>query len=160
MKTTKYLSIFALLAIIYGFGGKDDKTIQDACNRVESTEKCKKELNPFRYSAMKTTPITFKSYEQSIETAIPLFYDTKFRFVFNLDGLPQDITVEIYDKAIADPERKLVFESKGQKMFSFEPSGDQFQKLYINYLIPSLATETPNTTVKGCVVLVTGYQNV
>lgn len=139
---------------------KGSTNITDACNREEAAEKSKAELPPYRYGSLKTTNITFKPYDQVKEIAIPLFYDTGYRLVFNLEGLPQDVKVEIYDKAVQAPGKNMLFESGSQKQFVFEPTDKNLDKVYVVYKIPATKNTDSSVIEKGCIVLVTGFENV
>jgi hypothetical protein len=74
--------------------------------------------------------------------------------------MPYDIKVEIYDKSVNDPTKAKLFESTGQKQFVYEPQQTNLDKIYILYVIPPGKNTDPNIVEKGCVVLVTGFQNV
>lgn len=154
--------IVALVASLVAFsGGKEDEgAVNDTCNREESVQKCKDDLVPFRYSGVRTTHITSKPYDQVEEIAIPMYYDTQYRFVFNLEGLKPNIKVEIYDKSVRDDSRELIFESSS-KHFKFEPDPEmELNRLYINYVVPPVEVKDGDPEEKGCVVLTTGYKNV
>lgn len=162
IKAAKKIGIFSLMVFITSAfsGTKDDAVINDTCNKEEAVEKCKVDLNPFRYNGVKTTTITSKPFDQVLEVAMPMYFDTEYRFVFNLEGLQPEIKVQIFDKTMRDPNRKLVFESSA-KHFQFEPgAANQFERLYINYVIPPVPKKEDNTIEKGCVVLTTGFKNV
>ena len=139
------------------------RKIVDYCNREDAKEKCKKALVPYRYSSMKITDITFRGYNQIQEVTIPLFFDSKYRFVFNTEGLPNDIIIEIYDKHSTERKKKdepIYRANSSQKQFNFEPdeSHGVLTNIYINYLIPAVADEN-NEIKKGCVILMSGFEN-
>lgn len=165
MKHKLFTLILSGLAIfLFSFvikGGKEESTENDTCKRDESVEKCKGDLNPFRYSGVKTTHIVSKPYDQIIEVAMPLYFDTEYRFVFNLDGLNPNIKVEVYDKTQRDDSRKKLFESSA-KHFQYEPDPSLgLNRLYINYVVPPVESSGESETIeKGCVVFTTGYKNV
>ena len=83
-----FLGLTLVLSILSLKGGKEEESnVNDTCKRDESVEKCKADLNPYRYSGVKTTHVISKPYDQVLEVAMPLYYDTEYRFVFNLESL-------------------------------------------------------------------------
>lgn len=138
------------------------RVVNNSCNREESKESCKKALVPFRYANLVVTDITYRKFNQVKEIVVPLFYDSKYRYVFSLDGLPADIQVQIYDRHSTDKKRKLIYEfSSSEKMVTYEPDESKgYSNLFINYLIPADQSENPNELNKGCVVLMGGFENV
>jgi len=155
-----FLGLTLVLSILSLKGGKkEESNVNDTCKRDESVEKCKADLNPFRYSGVKTTHVISKPYDQVLEVAMPLYYDTEYRFVFNLEGLNPDIKVEVYDKTMKDDSRKKLYESSA-KHFQYEPSiADGLNRLFINYIVPPVEAKD-EIMEKGCVILTTGYRNV
>lgn len=133
------------------------QTIQDFCTSSASRKKAKVELKPYQYDAGKTNKFTFKNKEQFREIEVPLFLGERYRFVFNTEGLPQPIGIEIYDKKKESKNRTLLFSNKDvpgdQTQFTFEP--EKSKKLYIDYSVPV----TNDTIKKGCVLFVLGYQS-
>ncbi len=159
----KSLLILAVIVSVSASGGKkDDSGINDTCNREESSAAVKKEMVPFRYERTTTTRITFKNYDQVKEVAIPLFFDTDYKFVINTEGLPKDITVEIYDQpmGLRKGDAQLI-KTSTEKMFSFELDDTYLKnRVYINYIIPAVEKTDDDVIQKGCVVLGSGYKNV
>ena len=133
------------------------QTIKDYCTSSESRKKAKQTLKPFQYDAGKTNKFTFKNKEQVREIEVPLFVGERYRFVFNTEGLPQPIGIEIYDKKSTSKNKSLLFSNADipadQKEFVFEP--EKSKKLYVNYTVPV----TNDTIKKGCVLFVLGYQS-
>ena len=155
-----FLGLTLVLSILSLKGGKEEESnVNDTCKRDESVEKCKADLNPYRYSCVKTTHVISKPYDQVLEVAMPLYYDTEYRFVFNLEGLNPEIKVEVYDKTMKDDSRKKLYESSA-KHFQYEPSiADGLNRLYINYIVPPVEAKD-EILEKGCVILTSGYRNV
>lgn len=152
--------VLALMAFSYT-NLNSSREIINYCDKEASKEKCKKALVPYRYSSMKVTDVTFRGYNQIKEITIPLFFDSKYRFVFNTEGLPHDIKIEIYDKHSTERKKKdepLFSAESSQKQFNFEPEeGFAGTNIYVNYLIP--AVEPTSDLEKGCVVLMSGFEN-
>ena len=143
------------------FNESSTREIINYCAKENSKEKCKKALVPYRYSSMKVTDITFRGYNQIKDVTIPLFFDSKYRFVFNTEGLPHDIIIEIYDKHSTERKKKdepLFTANSSQKQFNYEPEdGYYLTNIYVNYLIP--AAEETGDVEKGCIVLMSGFEN-
>lgn len=154
------LSFLTLMSFTL-FNESSNREIVNYCDKENSKEKCKKALVPYRYSSMQITDITFRGYNQIKEVTIPLFFDSKYRFVFNTEGLPNDIIIEIYDKHSTLRKKKdqpLFTANSSQKQFNFEPEdGFNLANIYVNYLIP--ASEETDKVEKGCVVLMSGFEN-
>lgn len=150
------LPAFALLAIII-FAFKQTQELSDFCNSVEAKQKCKDALKPgFQYDATKVTKLTFSTKKDFKELEVPLYIGEKYRFVFNSEGNPQPVDVEVYDNKFESKKRKLLFSSRDfppeQKQFVFEP--DRAKRVFIDYTIPP----TSDSTKKGCVVFAIGYK--
>lgn len=129
--------------------------IVDACDWENVKNAAKKDLKPYQYYAFKITKITFTSTAQEKEVEVPLFMDADYRFVFNTMGLPQAVKIQIYNKPVGNPERKLIFETTSiNDQFVFEPQReDAKNRIYINYSIP--ASKSGNAD-KGCVLFYSG----
>lgn len=150
--------IFAviLLSALFVALASQTKIIIDSCTSIETKKKCKEALKPFKYDASKLSRITFKTKPQIKELEIPLFFGEKYRFVFNTEGLPQDIDINIFDKRFEAKKRELLWTNKGAKagqtQFVWEPK--KAKKMYVTYDIPV----TSDTIKRGCVVFVLGYK--
>ena len=129
----------------------------DFCNSTESKTKCKDALKPgFQYDATKVTKVTFSTKKDFKELEVPLYIGEKYRFVFNSEGNPQPVDVEVYDSKFESRKRKLLFSSREfppeQKQYIFEP--ERAKRVFIDYTIPP----TADSTKKGCVVFAIGYK--
>lgn len=135
--------------------------VAQSCDVTASKLKCKKELVPFRYTGMTVQRIFFRRYNQKKEVSFPLYFEAKHRFVFNTENLPQEIKVEIYDSHSTNKKRnKLASFSSDEKQFTFEPDpamGLPF--IYVNFLIPASIADDTKSIPKGCVVIMTGYED-
>ncbi len=156
-KMNKYfLFAFALLAfVIISF--KQTHEPSDFCNSVEGKQKCKDALKPgFQYDATKVTKVTFSTKKDFKELEVPLYIGEKYRFVFNSEGNPQPVDIEVYDNKFESRKRKLLFSSRDfpveQREFIFEPV--RAKKVFIDYAVPP----TTDSTKKGCVVFAIGYK--
>jgi hypothetical protein len=68
---------------------------------------------------------------------VPLFIGEKYRIVFELEALPKQVEVQIYNKDKESKNRKLLFSSKDigeKKEFSFEVS--KVRHVYVDYIVP------------------------
>jgi len=128
------------------------------CDETSLKAEMKPLLKPtYKYDSSQTTKFTLKSTKQSKGIAVPLFKGERYKFLFNIAGLPEGIDINIYDKKEDGPKRKPVFSlnqvrAEGQTVYSFEPS--KAKKLFIIYSIP----ESMKEDVTGCVVFLLGYK--
>lgn len=150
------LPVLAVLAMVT-FAFQQTQVPSDFCNSVESKQKCKDALKPgFQYDATKVTKVSFTTKKDFKELEVPLYIGEKYRFVFNSEGNPQPVDIEVYDNKFESKKRKLLFSSRDfpaeQKQFVFEP--DRAKRVFIDYTIPP----TTDSTKKGCVVFAIGYK--
>ena len=126
------------------------------CNAKELKEKAKNVLEPYKYDSSELTRILYKNKETLKEVEVPLFIGEKYRFVFELEALPKQVEVQIYNKDKDSKSRKLLFSSKelgaDKKEFQFEVS--KMRHVYVDYVIPP--TETGSYS--GCAVFMVGYK--
>ncbi len=147
------LIIISFAALIYATAQYED--VKDYCTSSETKSKCKGKLSPFKYDASKLTRITFKKEKQFKELEIPLYFGEKYRLIWNTEGCPQKITINVYNKKYDSKKRQLIWSSKDQSgghEFIWEP--EKSRKMYIDYVIPA----TNDIIKKGCVVFVLGYK--
>ena len=151
-----FLPILAIFVVVI-LAFKQIQDSSDFCNSVEAKQKCKETLKPdFQYDATKITKVTFSTKKDFKELEVPLYIGEKYRFVFNSEGNPQSVDIEVYDNKFEARKRKLLFSSRDfpttQRQFVFEP--DRAKKIFIDYTIPP----TTDSTKKGCVVFAIGYK--
>jgi hypothetical protein len=131
----------------------------DACKKEESTDKIKNDITPFRFDKTTTTKIFYKSYDQIVSVAIPVFYTTAYKLIINTEGMPTNVKVKISDRPKGVSSAKTLGESDS-KHYSWEPASDfEGDRIYIHYLIPADKDYNTGTRNKGCVVLGVGYKN-
>ena len=114
-----------------------------------------KNLKPdYKYDSSKITRFLFTNKEQVIEIAAPLFKDDKYRFIFNVAGMPIYIGVKFYDKKKGSKKRKELYslqKVEGQNIYFFDPIVSK--KIYLDYIVP----RTTKQKLTGCIVCVIGY---
>jgi predicted nuclease with TOPRIM domain len=141
------LIVFALMS----FQGGDI-----LCNAKELKEKAKNSLEPYKYDSSELTRIMYKKKESVKEVEVPLFIGEKYRIVFELEALPKQIEVQIYNKDKDSKNRKLLFSSKelgaDKKEFQFEVS--KTRHVYVDYVVPP----TEEGSYSGCAVFMVGYK--
>ena len=153
--------MIALLLVTISFAGFSQK-INDSCNWNETIKKkCKNDLKPFHYYAFKITKITFSSSSQFKEVEVPLFHDAEYRFVFNTEGLHQNVKIEIYDKPASYENRTKIYSgTSSERHFVFDPAqSSTHNRIYIDYIIPANSTAKPGFVDKGCVVFYSGFKH-
>lgn len=126
------------------------------CNAKELKEKAKNALEPYKYDSSELTRILYKNKQTIKEVEVPLFIGEKYRIVFELEALPKQVEVQIYNKDKNSKNRKLLFSSKDMavdiKEFQFEVS--KVRHVYVDYIVPP--TETGSYS--GCAVFMVGYK--
>jgi hypothetical protein len=96
--------------------------------------------------------------KQFKELEIPIYVGEKYRLIWSMEGLPQQIDVEVYDKKYEAKSRDVLFTTRSmsvedKKFFVFDPK-KSMRRLYIDYLIPP----AEDSVKKGCVVFTLGYK--
>ena len=126
------------------------------CDSKTLKEKAKNALGPYKYDSSELTRIIYKKTETVKEIEIPLFIGEKYRFIFNLEALPKNIEIQIYNKDKDSKNRKLLFSSKDggidRKELQWEIS--KVRQVYIDYVIPP----TEDGSYSGCAVFMIGYK--
>ena len=172
-KTLSLLAVFATVAVI----------AQVAANLTEFKEniavqkdEAKDALKPFRFDGSKVTYFNFKTYKQTKEVEIYLFNNTDYRFSFNGKSLPNDITIQIFDKDKTQGDRVLLKEFNGvqgqnmvvespelNKTYQSKKSDDQrLKRVFVDYVIPGIpgsSNKSPTMKDRAAVILVMGYKN-
>ncbi|MES2565335.1 MAG: hypothetical protein V4565_00615 [Bacteroidota bacterium] len=149
-KIVKPLFSIAIILVLMAFQGGDV-----LCNSKELKEKARNTLEPFKYDSAELTRILYKKKESIKEVEVPLFIGEKYRIVFEMEALPKQIEVQIYNKDKESKSRKLLFSSKDQmekKEFLFEVS--KTRHIYVDYIIPP----TEEGSYTGCAVFMVGYK--
>ena len=150
-KIIKSLFSFIIVFVMMAFQGGDV-----LCNAKELKEKAKNVLEPYKYDSSELTRILYKNKETLKEVEVPLFIGEKYRIVFELEALPKQIEVQIYNKDKDSKSRKLLFSSKelgaDKNEFQFEVS--KMRHIFVDYVIPP--TETGSYS--GCAVFMVGYK--
>ncbi len=122
-----------LVFVLMAFQGGDI-----LCNAKELKEKAKNALEPYKYDSSELTRIMYKKKESVKEVEVPLFIGEKYRIVFELEALPKQVEVQIYNKDKESKNRKLLFSSKSigadKKEFQFEVS--KVRHVYVDYVVP------------------------
>ncbi|HRG00206.1 MAG TPA: hypothetical protein PKZ75_03755 [Bacteroidia bacterium] len=150
-KIIKTLFSVLLVFVLMAFQGGDI-----LCNAKELKEKAKNLLEPYKYDSSELTRIMYKKKESVKEVEVPLFIGEKYRIAFELEALPKQVEVQIYNKDKESKNRKLLFSSKDlaadKKEFYFEVS--KVRHVYVDYVIPP----TEEGSYSGCAVFMVGYK--
>lgn len=139
-----------LVFVLMAFQGGDV-----LCNAKDLKEKAKNTLEPYKYDSSELTRILYKKKESVKEIEVPLFIGEKYRMVFELEALPKQVEVQIYNKSKDSKNRKLLFSSKSigdKKEFMFEVS--KVRQVYVDYIVPP----TEEGSYSGCAVFMVGYK--
>lgn len=149
-KIIKSLFSISIIFVLMAFQGGDV-----LCNSKELKEKASNTLNPYKYDSSELTRIMYKKKETIKEVEVPLFIGEKYRIVFELEALPKQVEVQIYNKDKDSKNRKLLFSSIDQgdkKEFFFEVS--KTRHIYVDYIVPP----TEEGSYSGCAVFMVGYK--
>lgn len=150
-KIIKTLFSVLLVFVLMAFQGGDI-----LCNAKELKEKAKNLLEPYKYDSSELTRIMYKKKESVKEVEVPLFIGEKYRIAFELEALPKQVEVRIYNKDKDSKNRKLLFSSKesaaDKKEFYFEVA--KARHIYVDYIIPP----TEEGSYSGCAVFMVGYK--
>jgi len=171
--------ILALLAF-FGFAALFAQTASNLTefkeNIASQKAEAKAQLKPYRFDGSKITYFNFKTYKQIKEVEIYLFNNTDYRFSFNGKSLPNDITIEIYDKEKTAADRILLKKFDGiqgknilvesaelNDTYQSKTSSDlRLKRVFVDYVItavPGANNQMPTMKERGAVVLVMGYKN-
>jgi GH43 family beta-xylosidase len=92
------------------------------------------------------------------KTEVPLSLFGSYRFVFNTEGMPKKIGINVYNKDKDSKKRDLLFSNadslETNTTLIFDPK-KHTRKIFINYDVPA---DTLNLKIKGCVYFVLGYK--
>jgi hypothetical protein len=149
-KIIKPLFYTILVFVVMAFQGGDV-----LCNAKELKEKAKSTLEPYKYDSSELTRILYKKKETLKEVEVPLFIGEKYRIVFEMEALPKQVEVQIYNKDKDSKNRKLLFSSKDmadKKEFTFEVS--KVRRVFVDYIVPP----TEEGSYSGCAVFMVGYK--
>lgn len=128
----------------------------DGCDAALLKSELKPELKPeYKYDSSKTSKFIYNKNAQGREIEVPLFMGEDYIFLFNTDGLPEAIKIEIYSEKIGHKKRKLLYsleQKESKNIYSFKPK--KSRKMYVNYTIPGVEEEN----LRGCMVFIVGYQ--
>lgn len=172
-KTLTLLAFFGFAAI---FAQTASNLTEFKENIASQKAEAKAQLKPYRFDGSKITYFNFKTYKQVKEVEIYLFNNTDYRFSFNGKSLPNDITIEIYDKEKTAGDRillkkfdgiqgknMLVESSELNQTYQSKTSSDlRLKRVFVDYVItavPGANNQMPTMKERGAVVLVMGYKN-
>jgi len=161
-KLNKMKNILLVFLLILGSVSGFSQTVKNSCNWNETVKKkCKNDLKPFHYYAFKITKITFSGTSQFKEVEVPLFHDAEYRFVFNTEGLHQNVKIEIYDKPASYENRTKIYSgTSSERHFVFDPpKSSTHNRIYIDYIIPANSSAKSGVIDKGCVIFYSGFKH-
>lgn len=161
-KLSKMKNIIVAVLLVLGSISGFSQTVNNSCNWNETVKKkCKNDLKPFHYYAFKITKITFSASSQFKEVEVPLFHDAEYRFVFNTEGLHQNVKIEIYDKPASYENRTKIYSgTSSERHFVFDPpKSSTHNRIYIDYIIPANSSAKAGVIDKGCVIFYSGFKH-
>lgn len=154
----KLIMYLVAFSTVFALSFVQDDVATGTCDVTPLRNESKEALKPdFQYDASKLTHLVFSTKKQFKEMEIPLYIGEKYRFVFNVQALPQGVDIEVYDKKYESKDRKLLFSSKEvqpqNNQYVFEPQ-KAMRKVYLDYHVPASEGEEK----KGCLLLTVGYR--
>ncbi|MCG8576355.1 MAG: hypothetical protein MI810_15815 [Flavobacteriales bacterium] len=172
-KTLTTLAIFGLVVL---FAQTASNLTEFKENIATQKAEAKDELKPYRFDGSKVTYFNFKTYKQTKEVEIYLFNNTDYRFSFNGKSLPNDITIQIYDKDKTQANRVLLTEFNGiqgknkviessalnEAYKSKKSNATRLKRVFVDYVIPATPgaeNKKPTMKERGAIILVMGYKN-
>lgn len=159
MQYTLLLTILCFfLSTSANFAQNND--VKNYCNYKESRDSAKLALRPYRYTAQKRQNVTLANHKQFNETVVPVFQDTKYKFVVNANGLPGQLTVKVYTESKENNNRDKIFEKSTEGgQFTYETKkSKEYEHLYFDFIYPAKQSKNLDLTERGCVILLSGYQ--
>ncbi|MGB0403462.1 MAG: hypothetical protein ACPGEG_05145 [Salibacteraceae bacterium] len=133
--------------------------MKDACKKLESLEKIKADMSPYRFDKVNTTKVFYKAYDKVVTVAIPLFHSTGYKFIINTEGLPTKVDIKITDKPLAVNGAKILHQSTETHFIYEAPKDFEGTRIYVSFKIPADAEFNTGVRNKGCVLIGSGYQN-
>ena len=172
----RVLTILALFGMAIIFAQTASNLTEFKENIAAQKAEAKAQLSPYRFDGSKITYFNFKTYKQVKEVEIYLFNNTDYRFSFNGKSLPNDITIEIYDKNKTENDRvllKTIKDVQGKNILlesaelnkiyqEKKNTSGRLKRVFVNYIItpvPGASNKKPTMKERGAVVLVMGYKN-
>lgn len=154
----KQLFLLAVLALALGFTAFTVvQKAKDLCNPVDMKKKTKSSLDPYKYDSAKLTRINWTKKSMKISTEVPLSLFGKYRLVFNTEGMPKKIGINVYNKSRDNEKREVIWSNKdsldNNTTLIFNPA-KHTRKVFVDYDVPA---DTLNLRIKGCVYMVLGY---
>lgn len=148
----KTLTILGIFGFVLLFAQTAANLTEFKENIASQKTEAKDALAPFRFDGSKITYFNFKTYEQVKEVEIYLFNNTDYRFSFNGKSLPNDIKVELYDKAKSEADRILLKSFSGvqglnllvesselnEKFMTETGHTGRLKRVFVNYIITGI----------------------
>lgn len=158
----KYPLLLTVLFFCLASSGSftQDYNVKNYCNYQESRDSAKLALRPYRYTSQKKVNLELKNHKQFKELVVPIFQDSKYKFVFNAEGMPGKLTIRVYHEPVDKDDREKLFEKTtegGQFTYETEKS-KEYEQIYVDYIIPAKQTDDLDKTERACVIMLSGYQ--
>ena len=154
----KHILFLSVLVLAIGFTAfKVAQKAKDICNPVEMKKKTKASMDPYKYDSAKLTRLNWTKKPMKVSTEIPLSLFGKYKLVFNTEGMPKKIGINVYSKDRDAKKRDLLFSNKdsleSNTTLIYNPT-KHTRKVFVDYDVPP---DTLGLKIKGCVYMVLGY---
>ncbi|MBX7093417.1 MAG: hypothetical protein K1X56_01765 [Flavobacteriales bacterium] len=149
------------------------KAKENAGNVTAYKEKSRENLKPYRYDGTNVQHFSYSGFAQKREIEVLLFNGSDYRLVFNAQGAPKPVNIEIYDKPTSNQARTKIHEFTnvtGQENLSIETGtltakyrelknnpDVLLKRIYVDYIISPNDSKEP---VSGFMILTYGYKNI
>ncbi len=161
----KQLVVLACM-IFFSVGAVFSQQVNNHCEYQNSKEKSLLTLRPFKYTSQDKIRVELKPHEQFKEVVVPLYRDSKYRFVFNSEGIPGEVKVWIYHEPKTENNREAIFKKSVEEgEIKFETKDMEglayhrrYEKLYVDFVFPPTQSKSLDVVERGCMVMVAGYK--
>ena len=160
-----FITLF-ILPIIISVQNADSDDMKKNVRNIQSN--LRKSMNGLKYDGSKVTYFESKNKVQFKEVEVILFLREKNMLFFNGELATGRINLKIYDKAVNDPDRLVLFEVKNinsktvsvteeelnERLSFYEPNPTRLRSVFIDYEISKSKKEE-----RGAIVMAIGYED-
>lgn len=140
--------------------GASSLTINDKCNKIESSDRIKNEMSPYRLDKITVTRVHYKAYAQVIEMAVPIYHTTKYKFIVNAEGVPIPLKFKVLDKPHKISSAKVLAESESSHFTYETPTDFEGTRIYVVIKVPADPEHNKGVRNRGCVLVGAGYEDI
>lgn len=125
------------------------------CSSKNIVKENKNKLGEYKYDSYGLNEIVYGAQKEIIEVEFSCYAGLKYKIIFCIANLQQNIGITIYDKPKTSKKRSvLYFDESGKDSYFANFSPSKTGTYYIEYEVP--AATQPKDKGKGCVVMLIG----